>query len=219
MLEKIFEQNLGKYIDCTAQRIPYRQSQCEVSLRLANQMGNYQECCNIIDSAYGYSDLYTYLPYAPGHINFCIQNNLDVISAPFSGCDMVAFEYKGDCIMGSNHNLCIHKKTNCPTCHTRHTCPTCPYKRRILIAHVAHDTDKIRKDCQKRWIEIKENSDIKVKFSPHELMPDGGNIRAQGGVIIYGIITTDLKAYSVVLDNISDIKQHCYSIVRFLGSF
>lgn len=213
MLETIFEQNLGKYIDCTAQRIPYRQSRCEVGLHFVNQMGNYQDCCNIIDSTYGLNNLYTYLPYVPGHINFCIQNNLDVISAPFSGCDMVAFEYKGDCIMGTNWGLCVYKKFDCII--------SCPYKRRILIAHVAHDTDRLRKDCRNRWMEIAKKSDVKVKFSPYELIPDirRSGIRAQGGVVVYGIITTDLKAYSVMLDNISDIRQHCYSIVRFLGDF
>ena len=106
-----------------------------------------------------YSDPVLFLPYVPGCINACVFNGRqDIVSAPFSGCHLVLFQYKKECFMeaiygmGKSKIFCTYNKFGCVK--------TCPYHA-TFVAHVAYDSYGSGTNSSKNiWETLKNDSNL-----------------------------------------------------------
>lgn len=180
--------------------IPFEQDKMFYVPRVGDlRVGAVQACCCVVDMNYS-KNSYVYLPYVPGHINFCIQGGRDVISAPFSGCLMVKFVFNGACIFSNNLNACPYWKGQLPCA----AAVACPFRGVDLVAHVSYDSNPLH-SCRNKWRDnILLQSTNVVGFHPDTPMGNVlGNMDMGDNLLyVYGLITAQSECYSIF------VKRH-----------
>ncbi len=134
------------------------------------------------------------LPFAPNAINVAIAGGKAVLSYPFSGCWMTAFEYReAGCLFNLGQGP--DARRNCPYfgrtgsqgpyCGDR-----CPYRNTLLVAHVSTGGGQ---DCYPEWNRIAGYCQVIRAFKPHAPL----FARRRTANIYYGVVADAHNAYAI----------------------